>query len=73
MITPMTAQHSQSGLGEAMNKQTKSHSSPKSPGRKAVETKGKIELVRAAKMAAWTRANGKNDAENPFSKHNYAR
>jgi hypothetical protein len=43
---------------------------PKSAARKAVETKGKIELSRAAKMAAWTKANGKADAENPFSKEN---
>jgi hypothetical protein len=46
--------------------------SAKSAGRKAVETKGKIELSRAAKMAAWTKLNGKNDAENPFSKQNYS-
>jgi hypothetical protein len=46
-------------------------SSEESPGRKAVATKGKIELERAGKMAAWTRMNGKNDAENPYAKQNY--
>jgi hypothetical protein len=45
-------------------------SPPNSPGRKAAETKGKIERVREAKMAAWTRKNGKNDAVNPYSKQN---
>lgn len=45
--------------------------SAKSAGYKAAETKGKIELSRAGKMAAWTRINGKNAAENPYSKENY--
>jgi hypothetical protein len=44
---------------------------PKTPGQKAAETKGRIERVREAKMAAWTRKNGKNDALNPYSKQNY--
>jgi hypothetical protein len=54
-----------------MSEKTTELTSVKSPGRKAVETKGKIELERAGKMAAWTRQNGKNDAENPYSKANY--
>jgi hypothetical protein len=54
-----------------MSENSKDKTPPNSPGRKAVETKGKIELERAGKMAAWTRANGKNDSENPFSKGNY--
>jgi len=37
-----------------MDKPTKARESPKSPGQKAVETKGPIELKRAGKMAAWT-------------------
>jgi hypothetical protein len=37
---------------------------------KAVDTKGPSERSRAAKMAAWTRKHGKNDAVNPFSKQN---
>jgi len=45
--------------------------SPKTAGQKAAETKGRIERVREAKMAAWTRTNGKNDALNPYSKQNY--
>jgi hypothetical protein len=43
---------------------------PKTPGQKAVETKGPDELKRAGQMAAWTKKYGKNDAENPFSKEN---
>jgi hypothetical protein len=43
----------------------------KTAGQKAAETKGRIERVREAKMAAWTRKNGKNDAQNPYSKQNY--
>lgn len=38
---------------------------------KAAGTKGPAEHHRAAKMANWTRKHGKNDAENPYSKHNY--
>ena len=53
------------------DEQIQERKSAKSAGRKAVESKGKIELSRAGKMAAWTKANGKNDAENPFSKQNY--
>jgi hypothetical protein len=53
------------------NEQMPERKSAKSAGRKSVETKGKIELSRAGKMAAWTKANGKNDAENPFSKQNH--
>jgi hypothetical protein len=45
--------------------------SPKTAGQKAAETKGRIERVREATMAAWTRKNGKNDALNPYSKQNY--
>jgi hypothetical protein len=45
--------------------------SPKTAGQKAAETKGVIERVREAKVAAWTRKNGKNDALNPYSKQNY--
>ena len=45
--------------------------SSKTAGQKAAETKGSIERVREAKMAAWTRKNGKNDARNPYSKQNY--
>ena len=45
--------------------------SPKTAGQKAAATKGRIERVREAKMAAWTRKNGKNDAMNPFSKQNF--
>jgi hypothetical protein len=44
---------------------------PKTAGQKAAETKGRIERVREAKMAAWTRKNGKNAALNPYSKQNY--
>jgi hypothetical protein len=44
---------------------------PQSPGKKAAATKGRIERVREAKMAAWTRKNGKNDALNPYSKQNW--
>ncbi len=57
-----------------MNKddeQTQKRKSARSAGQKTVATKGKLELSRAGKMAAWTKANGKNDAENPFSKQNY--
>jgi hypothetical protein len=42
----------------------------KSPGRKAAETKGPIERKRAARMAAWTRKHGKDDAKNPHSRQN---
>ena len=45
--------------------------SPKTAGQKAAETKGRVERVREAKMAAWTRKNGNNDALNPYSKQNY--
>jgi hypothetical protein len=38
--------------------------------RKAVETKGRDELSRAGKMAAWSRKHGKGRPENPFSKAN---
>ena len=48
----------------------KSIDSSLTPAQKAVKTKGKIELERAGKMAAWTKKNGKNDAENPYSKQN---
>ena len=44
--------------------------SPKTAGQKAAETKGRIERVREANMAAWTRKNGKNDALNTFSRQN---
>jgi hypothetical protein len=44
---------------------------PKTAGQKAAETKGRIQRVREAKMAAWTRKNGKNDAVNPYSRQNY--
>ncbi len=54
-----------------MSEQKRELTFAKSPGRKAIETKGKIELERAGKMAAWTRQNGKNDAENPYSKENF--
>jgi len=43
----------------------------KTAGEKAAETKGRIERVREAKMAAWTRKNGKNDVLNPYCKQNY--
>ncbi len=43
----------------------------KTAGQKAAETKGRIERVREARMATWTRKNGKNDALNPYSKQNY--
>jgi hypothetical protein len=39
-------------------------------GLKAAETKGSDELRRAAKMAAWTRKHGKNDAANPYARAN---
>ena len=39
-------------------------------GLKAALTKGPEERRRAAKMAAWTRKHGKDDARNPFSKQN---
>ena len=42
-------------------------------GLKSAETKGEDELVRAAKMAAWTRKHGKDDHQNPFSRENYNR
>jgi hypothetical protein len=45
--------------------------SPKTAGQKAAETKGTIERVREAKMAARTRKNGKSDTLNPYSKQNY--
>ena len=41
------------------------------PGAKSAQTKGPIELRRAARMAWWTRKNGKDDARNPYSKVNY--
>jgi hypothetical protein len=53
-----------------MTENETSKTSLKTPGQKAVETKGKIELERAGKMAAWTKKHGKNDAENPHSKQN---
>jgi hypothetical protein len=40
-------------------------------GFQAALTKGLEERRRAAKMAAWTRKHGKDDARNPFSKQNY--
>ncbi len=40
----------------------------KSPGQKAAETKGPIERKRAARMAAWTKKHGKDDAKNPHSR-----
>jgi hypothetical protein len=39
-------------------------------GHKAVETKGEWERSREAYMAAWTRANRKDDAANPYSRQN---
>ena len=42
-----------------------------SPGQKAVKTKGRDELVREGKMAAWTRKFGKDDAMNPYAVQNY--
>jgi len=38
---------------------------------KAAETKGPEERKREARMAAWTRKNGKNDAVNPYSMQNW--
>jgi hypothetical protein len=40
-------------------------------GLKAAATKGEEERKRAARMAAWTRKNGKNDKANPYSAENY--
>jgi hypothetical protein len=57
-------------VGKELIKQMKERESSMSPGQKAVETKGPIELKRARKMAAWTELNGKNDAENPYSRQN---
>lgn len=54
-----------------MDEDNHESTSPKTAGQKAAETKGRIERVREAKMAAWTRKNGKNDALNPYSKQNY--
>lgn len=39
-------------------------------GLKAAVTKGPEERARAALMAAWTRAHGKDDSKNPYSKQN---
>ncbi len=41
-----------------------------SPAQKAIETKGPIERKRAARMAAWTKKHGKDDASNPHSRQN---
>jgi hypothetical protein len=41
-------------------------------GFKAAETKGPEERKRAARMAAWTRKHGKNDATNPHSRTSVA-
>lgn len=54
-----------------MDEDKQESASPKTAGQKAVETKRRMELVRAGKMAAWTKKNGKNDALNPHSKGNY--
>jgi hypothetical protein len=54
-----------------MHENKRESTSPKTAGQKAAETKGRIERVREATMAAWTRKNGKNDALNPYSKQNY--
>jgi hypothetical protein len=54
-----------------MDEDKHDRSSPKTAGQKAAETKGRIERVREAKMAAWTRRNGKNHALNPYSKKDY--
>jgi hypothetical protein len=40
-------------------------------GLKSAATKGEEERKRAARMAAWTRKNGKNDKANPHSAENY--
>lgn len=42
----------------------------RTPGEKARDTKGPIERKRAARMAAWTRKHGKDDARNPHSRDN---
>ena len=47
-----------------------STSKVKSPGQKAAETKRPIERKRAARMAAWTKKHGKDDAKNPHSRQN---
>ncbi|MEI6160939.1 MAG: HNH endonuclease signature motif containing protein [Roseococcus sp.] len=54
-----------------MARSTSQTSTSMSAGKKSAQTKGADELSRAGKMAAWTRLNGKNDAENPHSKANY--
>jgi hypothetical protein len=51
--------------------QTKGRERMREAGLKASETKGEEGLRRAGLMAAWTRKNGKNDAENPYTKQNY--
>src|SRR6476620_10544501 len=42
-------------------------------GLKASATKGPEEESRAAQMAVWTAANGKDDKQNPHSRQNYYR
>jgi hypothetical protein len=37
-------------------------------GHKASATKGREELSRAGKMAAWTKKHGKDDARNPYAR-----
>jgi hypothetical protein len=54
--------------GAAMS--TKNLPSAGSPAQKAIETKGPIERKRAARMAAWTKKHGKDDAKNPHSRQN---
>lgn len=58
-------------IGGIVGEHKRENATPKSLGQRASETKGHIERVRAAKMAAWTRKNGKNDALNPHSKENF--
>jgi len=41
-------------------------------GLKAAETKGSEERKRGARMAAWMRKHGKNDAANPHSRTSVA-
>jgi hypothetical protein len=57
----------QAGLKAA---ETKGPSRRREAALQAADRKGPSERSREAKMAAWTRKHGKNDAANPYSREN---
>jgi hypothetical protein len=65
---PMETPHRRRRQAALKAAETKGPTGLRDAALKTVETKGATETSHAAKMAAWTRAHGKNDAANSYSK-----